>query len=921
MVFTSSEEQKVDVNITDPAALQRLAYIEQIHDCSRIVIKAGTSVVSTPHGYPSLVRISSLVEQISTLLADGKEVVLVSSGAVGVGKQLLQKQRRLSKSVKEFLEPSAIQSSLTERRNTQLDIVKSISINEQTALSINEYVENTSCINKEVSTGTVDGSIRKEKSNNGVESAKSSRQKQYNSACAAAGQLGLMSLYETLFGTRNIPISQLLVTGQDFTTPDRRRNIHYCLDNMLELGMVPIVNENDAVSANQGYLPSTMFSDNDSLAALVATEIKADLLILLTDVDGVFNKPPKEPDARILPLYPTLVEPERGLGGEEDGDDSISSKDSNDGKGAPEDLLSIKIGEKSAQGRGGMAAKIEAATKAVRDGVSLVVIASGEKTNIIESICVGENVGTLFVPHNPSIDQENMPMAQHSSDLNMSTGLMTDNLAQAISSGNLMEIVINASTSNSPILDLETDLTSSIENEAKAVKDAQRIIKNFPLETRQKILHRMASLLVEKDKEILEANEKDLEEAKENGLSEQLLARLKLSKQKLTTLSQGILSIAGNDYDNESEKIGLNLDYEGEMKSKCTDPLNKILEKREISKDLILQRISSPIGVLLIIFESRPDSLPQIAALSIFSGNGLLLKGGKEAHYSNTYLHSLMQQAVVEGSEGKCPPDVITLVKSRGEIEELLALDQYIDLVIPRGGNALVSHIKESTKIPVLGHADGVCHAYIDVNCGSMENVSSILIDSKTDYPSACNACESILLHESLCGPSAIQGIQIIRDLQVAGVRIYGGKRAIELGLVPANQTVEDFHTEYGDLRVSLEVVSDVEEAVSHIHKYGSGHTEVIVSTDKTTVDYFLRTVDSACVFANCSSRFSDGYRFGLGAEVGISTGKIHARGPVGVEGLLTTKWILVSEDEKMSPIVADFAQGKRQYTHKELSF
>jgi gamma-glutamyl phosphate reductase len=351
------------------------------------------------------------------------------------------------------------------------------------------------------------------------------------------------------------------------------------------------------------------------------------------------------------------------------------------------------------------------------------------------------------------------------------------------------------------------------------------------------------------------------------------------------------------------------------------DPLNRLLEKRELSQGLVLERVTSPIGVLLIIFESRPDSLPQIAALSICSGNGLLLKGGKEAHHSNTYLHSLMQRAVVEGSEKKCPPEVITLVKSRGEIEELLALDQYIDLVIPRGGNALVSHIKQNTKIPVLGHADGVCHVYIDEKCGSMKNVSSILIDSKTDYPAACNAAECILIHESLCQPSALEGIQIIRDLQVAGIQIFGGKRAVELGLVPSTQEVEDFHTEYGDLRVSLEVVSNVDEAIQHIHKYGSGHTEVIVSTERDRVEYFLQAVDSACVFANCSSRFSDGYRFGLGAEVGISTGKIHARGPVGVEGLLTSKWILRSDDTENGHVVTDFSQGKREYTHKELLF
>ncbi|EFJ44253.1 hypothetical protein VOLCADRAFT_65082, partial [Volvox carteri f. nagariensis] len=288
-------------------------------------------------------------------------------------------------------------------------------------------------------------------------------------------------------------------------------------------------------------------------------------------------------------------------------------------------------------------------------------------------------------------------------------------------------------------------------------------------------------------------------------------------------------------------------------------------------------------GVLLVIFEARPDALPQIASLALRSGNGLLLKGGKEATHSNAALHKV----IVDAIGPSLGPDLIALVTSREEIESLLALDDVVDLVIPRGSNALVSHIKRNTRIPVLGHADGICHVYVDEEA-DLDTALRILLDAKTDYPAACNAVEKVLVHRSWADKGGLQ--TITEALQKAGVKVHVGDLKSSLPDLPAAPAARH---EYSALAVTLEVVDSMEAAIDHIHKYGSAHTDCIVTKNGERAEAFLRGVDSACVFHNASTRFADGFRFGLGAEVGISTSRIHARGPVGVEGLLTTKWVL----------------------------
>ncbi|GKD63419.1 delta-1-pyrroline-5-carboxylate synthase-like protein [Tanacetum coccineum] len=312
--------------------------------------------------------------------------------------------------------------------------------------------------------------------------------------------------------------------------------------------------------------------------------------------------------------------------------------------------------------------------------------------------------------------------------------------------------------------------------------------------------------------------------------------------------------------------------------AKMEEPIGQILKKTEISVGFVLEKISSPLGVLLVIFESRPEALVQVASLAIRTGNGLLLKDGKEAKRSNAILHKIITSAIPE-TVGK---GLIGLVTSQEEIPELLKLEHVIDLVIPRGSNKLVSQIKSSTKVPVIGHADGICHVYVD-KLADMKMANSIVLDAKTDYPAACNAMETLLLHKDLVQNGGAS--ELLAELKAKGINIYGGPRTSSLLDLPEAPTL-----------------------------YHDAHTDCIVTEDPEAADAFICRIDSAAVFHNSSTRFSDGFRFGLGAEVGINTSRIHARGPVGVEGLLTTKWI-----GRGSGQVVDNDKGVA-YTHRDLT-
>ena len=417
---------------------------------------------------------------------------------------------------------------------------------------------------------------------------------------------------------------------------------------------------------------------------------------------------------------------------------------------------------------------------------------------------------------------------------------------------------------------------------ALAARMASRQVASLPTEARVAGLERMATALEAQTERILAANQIDTEAARSavgaGNLTQASADRLNLTSAKLKTLAQGIRAIAQMD-----------------------EPIGKVRQRVELAKGLNLRQESAPLGVVLIIFESRPDVLPQLISLALRSGNGLVLKGGKEAVNSNRVLHEVICEAL-----SPLPASLFGLVESREDVAALLGLDDVIDLVVPRGSNAMVKHIQQNTRIPVLGHADGICHVFVD-QAAEPELAEALVLDAKTDYPAACNAMETLLLHKDYAHSKAL-----LAALQAVGVRLYGDDEAVaKWGLPPA----ESFSVEYGDLAATVCVVEGLDAAVEHIHRYGSGHTDCVVTSDPEVSSAFLARVDSACIFHNASTRFADGFRFGFGAEVGISTSRIHARGPVGVDGLMTTRWKLVGEGHTVAP----FSSGDAQFTHRIL--
>lgn len=423
---------------------------------------------------------------------------------------------------------------------------------------------------------------------------------------------------------------------------------------------------------------------------------------------------------------------------------------------------------------------------------------------------------------------------------------------------------------------------------ARNCREASRKLQLVPPSERSKIICRLADLLIDRQDDLLAANGEDISIAKNSNMSSTLLARLVLTSDKIQSLSKGLRQIA--------EDSG--------------DLLGRTVRQTKIAEGLILEEKTVPIGTIMVIFESRPDALPQVAALAIASGNGLILKGGKEARNSNAFLHSLVEESLESCGISK---STVTLVEGRESISDLLRHEKIVDLVIPRGGNALVKSIMEqSNGMPVLGHADGICHVYLDKAADSAKS-AKIAVDSKCDYPAACNAMECLLVHKDTVGTSVLDNT--IKDLEDAGVTLrMDVSLAKSLGRADAPPVV-DYKIEYGELECAVKVVESLEEAINHIHANGSSHTESIVTEDAARAKQFLDGVDSACVFHNVSTRFADGFRFGLGAEVGISTERIHARGPVGVEGLLTTKWVLKGTDHT----AAEFSNGRREFLHERI--
>ncbi len=419
---------------------------------------------------------------------------------------------------------------------------------------------------------------------------------------------------------------------------------------------------------------------------------------------------------------------------------------------------------------------------------------------------------------------------------------------------------------------------------ANKVRSASIEISQTENQNRIKALNFMADYLEKNSNEILDANNSDYSNAQKKGISRALLSRLKLSKSKLNSGIEGV------------RKVG-----------DLADPVNQVQIKRELSKGLILERKTVPIGVLGVIFESRPDAVMQISSLAIRSGNGVMLKGGSEANLTNTAIVKALQEGL---NESGLDENAICLLTSRKDSMAMLNLEKYINLIIPRGSNELVKFIQENTRIPVLGHADGICHLFIDVDA-NLEMALSVALDSKIQYPAACNAIETLLVHKDIAPAFLEKAIPLFNSNDV---KLIGDKRSLEFGL-KYEASLEDWKTEYLDLILSIKIVDDLEEAIIHIQKYSSKHTDGIITENSHTANKFMNVVDSAGVFHNCSTRFADGFRYGFGAEVGISTQTLPPRGPVGLEGLVTYKYFLKGDGN----IVDDFSSGKATYTHKDL--
>lgn len=413
----------------------------------------------------------------------------------------------------------------------------------------------------------------------------------------------------------------------------------------------------------------------------------------------------------------------------------------------------------------------------------------------------------------------------------------------------------------------------NIKDIAKNAKKAATEALQLSNEVKNLALTNIAKAFEDNADKILSANKKDLDNAlnllKQGEISKSVYNRLKLDENKLRDMIQGVKDIVN-----------------------LKDPVNNIIWEREIAPDIILKKVSCPIGVIGVIFEARPDVISQISSLAIKSSNAVILKGGKEAQNTNKEIYEIITNALCKTEN--IPQNMISLIFTRDDVKELLNADEYVNLIIPRGSKSLVKYIKENTKIPVLGHADGICHIYIDESA-DLNKVLKICVDAKCQYPSACNSVETILVNKNAVNTV----LPALKDELV--------KNGVEIIFDNANI---NWATEYGDKKVAIKVVENIDEAINHINTYGSGHTDCIITENKNNADKFMTFVDSSGVYQNISTRFADGFRYGFGAEVGISTNKTHARGPVGLEGLTIYKYKLFGNGDT----VEEFVSGKKKF-------
>jgi glutamate-5-semialdehyde dehydrogenase len=433
---------------------------------------------------------------------------------------------------------------------------------------------------------------------------------------------------------------------------------------------------------------------------------------------------------------------------------------------------------------------------------------------------------------------------------------------------------------------------SSVASIARRARVASRAIAKLSAEARNQVLIAVAQAIEQGSRKILEANERDCRAAESEvaagKMSSAMLARLRVTERGIAQMAAQVREVA-----------------------RLEDPLGRRLSATELDDGLVLSKESCPFGVIGVIFEARPDAVPQLASLALKSGNAVLLKGGAEAAHTNDALVSIWRECL--GRFPAVPADSINLLQTRADVKEMLALDRDVDLIIPRGSYALVQFIMQHSRIPVLGHSEGICHVYVD-RAADLDKAIVIVHDAKVQYPAVCNAAETLLVHEAVAEKFLPRMVAKLKDAQV---EIRGDSKTIALlpkeAIVPA--TEEDWATEYSGLILSVKIVANLDEAIEHVNRYGSRHTDAIVTEDADAARRFLNEVDAAGVFQNASTRFADGYRYGLGAEVGISTSKLHARGPMGLEGLTTYKYKLHGDGHTVGP----YAKGEKKFKHRPI--
>ena len=442
-----------------------------------------------------------------------------------------------------------------------------------------------------------------------------------------------------------------------------------------------------------------------------------------------------------------------------------------------------------------------------------------------------------------------------------------------------------------------SQVSSAIHKQVKQAREAFLVLANLENLHKNNVLHELAQALRENSVEILTENARDMAEAQKmlecGELSASACNRVLLNEEKIEQMAQNCESVAA-----------------------LPDPAGKIIQATRLDEGLDLYRVSCPIGVILVIFESRPDVVIQISALALKSGNAVILKGGKEAQNSNRVLAKLIRNTLAKNDT--VPENAVSLVESRDEVSQLVKMSSELDLIIPRGSYELVRSIQKNSQVPVLGHADGLCHVYLDQAADETKSIE-VALDAKLDYPAVCNAAETLLVHQKY---PVEWLVEILRKMQEAGVELRVCQQTqkrldkfTELKLKTAVE--EDWTTEYIDLIISVKSVKSAEEAVSHINHFGSRHTDTIVTENSELAEWFMNTVDAAGVFWNASTRFADGFRYGFGAEVGVSTGKTHSRGPVGLEGLVIYKYKLYGNGQG----AGQYGQGKRIFLHEEIQY